>query len=215
MKLTLIERLPGDRALYQINCDETILPGQWLSADNNRFPVFQCADRKIQFVSPERPTLSEKFVISGEPIILPDNDNQLLLLADEEAIPLLFFLIHHLRHQWGEKKLADRVYQILLGTESFFPFTPVPSNFLMPDIPTGIIASSQLLEDFGLPARLASANELPGCFSGSLSTMLNQLNFDTYLQNKTSVIAIGSRDLLDTTKKLFDRRATKQFLIKY
>ena len=85
----------------------------------------------------------------------------------------------------------------------------------MADTPTGTIASSQLLEDLALPARLASLCDLPGCFPGSLSEMLIQLNFDIFKTNDLSIVAIGSNDLLSTTKKLFADQLNKQFFIKF
>ena len=215
MKATLIERLPGNQAMYQISYNKPVLPGQWLAADNRRFAVFKCSDHQVQFISPESTSVPNTFEVTGEPLVLPDEDKPLLLMADEKAIPLLFYLIHYLRRHWGDKKTVRRIHQVILGAERFFPFKPVPSSFLIPNMPEGVIATSQLLEDLGLPARLACVNYLPGCYTGSLPEMLDQLNLTTFKVNEISVVAIGSSELLETTKKLFDERAIKQFLIEF
>ena len=215
MAATLLEQLPGDQALYSINDERTILPGQWLSNDEQCYPIFHSSEKITQFVADQSEILPESFNVSGEPLRLPNEDSSLLLLADNQASPLIFFLLNHLRLQWGEKLLRKRVYQILLGSDQAFPFLPIPSRFLIPGIPTGTIASSQLLEDLALPARLASPNDLPGCFPGSLSQLLNQITFGNFKNSELSIVAIGSDDLLATTKKLFAELANKQFLIKF
>jgi len=215
MKAKLIERLPTGLALYQISDNRVLLPGQWLSANKQQFPIFQCSDQLIQFVAPENSSLPDNFEISGAPIKIPENNNPLLLLADNDAIPLLFFLINYLRQKWGEKQLQNRILLILMGTESAFPFLPIPSQILIPDIPVGTIASSQYLEDLSLPARLASTNFSPGCFKGSLSEMMKQLKFDDFIAMKPIVITFGTKDLLDTTKKLFDKQPIKQLLVEF
>ena len=71
------------------------------------------------------------------------------------------------------------------------------------------------LEDLALPARLASTSDSPGCFTGSLASMLQQVNFDVFLDQKTSIVAIGSEELLTTTKKLFTGVTNKQFYISF
>jgi len=215
MKYTLIERLPGCQAVYKMRDQRSVYPGQWLSSGKDKFPVINSNNQETHFIAAEGSLLPTEFEISGEPLSLAYENKPLLLLADNQAIPLLFFLINQLRLQWGEKQLRSSIYQILLGTNSVFPFRPVPSRFLIADFPAGTIASSQLLEDLALPARLASANDSPGCFIGTLPMMLKQLKFDAFLETAPLVVAMGSSDLLQTTKKLFNEQLTKQFLIAF
>jgi len=215
MTPTFIQQLPGDQVLYSIDDERNILPGQWLTNGNNCYPIFYSSEKVTHFIANETEMFSEEFCISGTALDLPDDGSSLLLLADNQATPIIFFLLNHLRNQCGEKQLRKRIYRILLGSDRAFPFRPVPSRFLMTDIPTGTIASSQLLEDLSLPARLASSNDLPGCFPGTLPEMLKQLNFDAFKANGLSIVAIGSSDLLSTTKKLFADQLNKQFLVKF
>jgi hypothetical protein len=215
MKPILVEKLPANKALYKVVLDKNILPGQWLSAGHEHFPVFKSSNQETLFLADENVQLPSKFIISGEAIVLPDENRKLLLLADGRANLLLLFLINHLRVQWGDSKLRNRLHLILMGSRSVFPFQLVPSSFLLPDIPAGVIANAQLLEDLELPARLACTCDLPGCYSGTLSKMLRHLNFKKFLESESLIVAIGSKDLLATTKKLFNEQATKQFLINF
>ena len=209
MAFSLLEKLPNGQLLYQAELVskeghlETVVPGQWLEIDGLLLPIFHCNKHLIQFIAPEEITLSGNFSIVGEPLLIPDNDNKLLLVAENQGVPMLFFLVHFLRQQWGTKKFNSRFYQILLGTKSGFPFQPVPSQIMMPQMPPEVIASAPLLEDLGLAARLASGSESPGCYSGSLAKMITEINFDNFSMQPTTVITLGSKQLLDAAKDCF------------
>ncbi|MCP3673911.1 MAG: hypothetical protein GY829_05515, partial [Gammaproteobacteria bacterium] len=135
MNPTLIEQLPDNQALYSINDEKDILPGQWLSNGNSCYPVFYSSETVTHFVANKTALFADEFFVSGTALQVPDDDSPLLLLADNQATPIMFFLLNHLRNQWGEKQLRNRVYKILLGSDRAFPFHPVPSRFLMTDIP--------------------------------------------------------------------------------
>jgi len=56
---------------------------------------------------------------------------------------------------------------VLLECSAPFFFRPRPSQLLVPAMPAGAIATMPLLEDWGIPCRLASRIESPGCHEGS------------------------------------------------
>lgn len=60
---------------------------------------------------------------------------------------------------------------VLLGSDGAFPFRPRPSVIIVPGIPTGVIACMPLLEEWGVASRLASAQDAPGCFEGSVTAL--------------------------------------------
>lgn len=215
MSRELIEKLPGGLALFNIPFEEPISAGQWLIGDNQQFPVFHHANDQAQIIANQQAALPLKFTVCGTALEIEDKDQPLLLLADNQAVTLLLFLINQLRQQWGDHILRSRIHRIFLGTATVFPFKAVPSRFILDEIPAGTIASAQLLEDLALPARLASEAELPGCFPGSLSHMLQQLNFDNFFKDEPLIITIGTSALLDDIKKLFTGRPGKQLLINF
>lgn len=55
---------------------------------------------------------------------------------------------------------------VLLESAAPFFFRPRPSRLLVPAMPAGVIANLPLLEDWGIPCRLATPLESPGCHEG-------------------------------------------------
>ena len=60
---------------------------------------------------------------------------------------------------------------VILGSEVPFPFTPRPSQLLLPGIPPNVIGAMPLLEDWGIPSRLASLQDYPGCYPGYVTEL--------------------------------------------
>jgi dihydroorotate dehydrogenase electron transfer subunit len=58
-----------------------------------------------------------------------------------------------------------------MGSEVPFPFAPKPSQFMVPGVGGGATACMPLLEDWGLPSRLASQQGYPGCFDGFVTDL--------------------------------------------
>jgi dihydroorotate dehydrogenase electron transfer subunit len=59
----------------------------------------------------------------------------------------------------------------LFGSEIPFPFRSRPSTLLVPGIPDGTIACHPLLEELGVPSRLASLAGFPGCYPGYVTDL--------------------------------------------
>jgi hypothetical protein len=209
---TLIERLPGDQGLFSLDFDETICSGQWLYGDGINYPVYHYANHQAQVIAPLDHKFSRKYQLKGQPIDIANEDRKILLLAENKGIASLLFLMNQLKEQWGLNTLRQRISLILVGTRIAFPFQPVPSRFMITAMPVDTIASSQLFEDLGLPARLASETGAAGCFDGSLCSLLKQLE-DNFIEPETLVVAFGTNELLTTIKKLLDGKTNKQFLI--
>ena len=53
-----------------------------------------------------------------------------------------------------------------MGSEIPFPFKTRPSQIIINRFPESIIATMPLLEDWGIPCRLASLQDYPGCYEG-------------------------------------------------
>jgi dihydroorotate dehydrogenase electron transfer subunit len=60
---------------------------------------------------------------------------------------------------------------VLMGSEVPFPFRTRPSRLIVPGVPAGAIATMPLLEEWGVPCRLASRSDLPGCFPGFVTEL--------------------------------------------
>lgn len=101
----------------------------------------------------------------GRPFAVHAERPRVLLLGGGVGIPPMVFLAERLAAQGGWKPL------VLMGSEVPFPFRPRPSAIIVPGIPAGCIACLPLLEEWGVPCRLASCADFPGCFSGFVTEL--------------------------------------------
>jgi dihydroorotate dehydrogenase electron transfer subunit len=97
----------------------------------------------------------------GQPFVADPARPKALLIGGGVGIPPMIFMADSLRR-------SPDPYQplVIMGSEVPFPFTPQPSQILVPGIPDGTIASMPLLEDWGIASRLASLQGYPGCYEG-------------------------------------------------
>jgi dihydroorotate dehydrogenase electron transfer subunit len=88
-----------------------------------------------------------------------------LMLGGGVGIPPMIFLADSLR--------ADRHWRplVLMGSEVPFPFSARPSRILVLGMEDGVIAAMPLLDDWGVPSRLASLQGYPGCFQGYITEL--------------------------------------------
>jgi len=90
-----------------------------------------------------------------------------LLVGGGVGMPPMVFLAEALAARAGDgfRPLG------LFGSEIPFPFRTRPSTILVPGLPDGTIACHPLLEDLGVPSRLASLAGFAGCFSGYVTDL--------------------------------------------
>jgi len=94
-----------------------------------------------------------------------------LLLGGGVGIPPMVFLAERLAAQLRAASPAAWKPLLLMGSEVPFPFVSRPSKLIVPGIPPGNIACMPLLEELGVPSRLASCAEFPGCFAGFVTEL--------------------------------------------
>lgn len=90
-----------------------------------------------------------------------------LLVGGGVGIPPLVFLAESLH----ERSDAPWKPLVLMGSEVPFPFRCRPSTILIPGMPAGCIACMPLLEEWGVPSRLATLAGYPGCFDGYVTDL--------------------------------------------
>jgi dihydroorotate dehydrogenase electron transfer subunit len=101
---------------------------------------------------------------AGVPFVTHAHRPRALLLGGGVGMPPILFLAERLAR-------TSQQPLVLLGSEVPFPFRARPSTLLVPGIPEGVIATMPLLEDWGVPARLASGRSRPGCFEGHVTDL--------------------------------------------
>lgn len=102
----------------------------------------------------------------GKPFRLDGYRPRPLLIGGGVGIPPMLFLAEHLRARAAEAKPL-----VLMGSEVPFPFKARPSTLMVPGVPADVIAAMPLLEDWGIPSRLASLAGFPGCYEGYVTDL--------------------------------------------
>ena len=90
-----------------------------------------------------------------------------LLVGGGVGIPPMLFLAESL------KSRGDAAWRplVLMGSEIPFPFRTRPSTIVVPGMPDGTIACMPLLDDWGVPSRLATLAGYPGCYDGYVTDL--------------------------------------------
>lgn len=102
----------------------------------------------------------------GKPYKLDGYKKRPLLIGGGVGIPPMIFLAEHIR------SLPEIISPlVIMGSEVPFPFKAKPSQVMVPGIPDGVIAGMPLLEDWGIPSRLASLQDYAGCYQGYVTDL--------------------------------------------
>ena len=92
---------------------------------------------------------------------------RMLLVGGGVGIPPMVFLAERMAG-------TDFKPLVLMGSEIPFPFNARPSTHIVPGIPAGVIAAMPLLEEMGVPSRLASRSGFPGCYDGFVTGLAEE-----------------------------------------
>jgi dihydroorotate dehydrogenase electron transfer subunit len=134
----------------------------------------------------------------GTPFMPDRSRPRVLMLGGGVGIPPMIFLADRLRADSHWRPL------VLMGSEVPFPFSARPSRILVPGMEDGVIAAMPLLDDWGVPNRLASLQGYPGCHQGYITGLarvwLEALT--EWERAKVGVYACGPRAMLETTARL-------------
>jgi dihydroorotate dehydrogenase electron transfer subunit len=103
----------------------------------------------------------------GRPFAAHSGRPRTLLLGGGVGIPPMVFLAERLAAQGR----APWKPLVLMGSEVPFPFRTRPSKIILPGMPAGTLACMPLLEEWGVPSRLASRSDFPGCFAGLVTEL--------------------------------------------
>lgn len=115
-----------------------------------------------------------------------------LLIGGGVGMPPMIFLADALRREPAFKPL------VILGSEVPFPFQARPSQFLVPGLSADVIAAMPLLDDWGIPSRLASLQGYAGCFQGFVTDLARSWLgvLDTSALAEVEVFACGPHPML-------------------
>jgi dihydroorotate dehydrogenase electron transfer subunit len=135
----------------------------------------------------------------GKPFETQMRHSRPLLIGGGVGIPPMVFLADAMR----EIKDAYQPF-VIMGSEVPFPFKTQPSQIMVPGVPSDVIASMPLMDDWGFASRLASQQDYPGCFKGYVTdlarTWLDALSEEQ--RKEVAVFACGPHPMLEAVAKL-------------
>jgi dihydroorotate dehydrogenase electron transfer subunit len=163
---------PG--SFVHLTCDESLpmrRPLSIMRADAERGTIdvlYKVIGGGLALLAKKRPgdRISTLGPIGNGFVAHPDRPRT-LLVGGGVGIPPMIFLAERLR----ERDDAPWQPLVLMGSEVPFPFRARPSTIVVPGMPEGTIASMPLLDEWGIPSRLASLAGFPGCYEGYVTDL--------------------------------------------
>jgi dihydroorotate dehydrogenase electron transfer subunit len=128
----------------------------------------------------------------GRPFAPAPERTRPLLIGGGVGMPPMIFLASALR------TVPKHAPFVILGSEVPFPFDPRPSQLMVPGLPAGVIAAMPLLDDWGIPSRLASLQGYPGCHEGYVTDLARHWldGLDDDARARVEVFACGPHPML-------------------
>ena len=126
-----------------------------------------------------------------------------LLVGGGVGIPPMVFLAESLKARrdvrWSPL--------VLMGSEIPFPFQPRPSTIMVPGLPADVIGCMPLLEDWGVPSRLATLAGFAGCYDGYVTDLAAEWlgSLDSAARAEVEVFACGPTPMLQAVAKVARR----------
>jgi dihydroorotate dehydrogenase electron transfer subunit len=136
----------------------------------------------------------------GNGFVLHRERSRVLAIGGGVGIPPMVFLVERLA---DDENFAWKPL-VLMGSEIPFPFRMRPSTILLPGMPDAAIACMPLLDEWGVPSRLATFAGYPGCFDGYVTDLarawLRALSAEQ--REETEIFACGPTPMLAATARL-------------
>ncbi len=135
----------------------------------------------------------------GKPFELHGDRPRPLLIGGGVGMPPMVFLADAIRRHHPDFRPL-----MILGSEVPFPFELKPSEFLVPGIPDGVIATMPLVEEWNIPCRLASLQGYPGCFEGYVTDLARRWldALDAEQRAEVEVFSCGPHPMLEAVAAL-------------
>jgi dihydroorotate dehydrogenase electron transfer subunit len=120
-----------------------------------------------------------------------------LLIGGGVGIPPMVFLAEALGP-------AARDGLVLMGSEVPFPFDPAESRLDVAHLPQGVTAAMPLMENLGVPSRLASLAGFDGCYQGYVTELGREWlrGLDAGARQEVEIFACGPTPMLKAAAAL-------------
>jgi dihydroorotate dehydrogenase electron transfer subunit len=135
----------------------------------------------------------------GKPFRAHADRPRTVLVGGGVGIPPMIFLA-----EWIKNDSQGWQPMVFMGSEIPFPFQTRPSTIMIPGMPDGVIGCVPLLEDWGIPSRLASGSGFAGCYDGFVPDLAGEWleSLDERQLSEVEIFACGPTPMLKATAKL-------------
>jgi dihydroorotate dehydrogenase electron transfer subunit len=140
---------------------------------------------------------------TGHAFRLNPQRQRALLVGHGLGMAPVVFLAERLREQTDR----DWTSLVLLESDAPFPFRARPSTIMVEGIPEGTIACMPMLDEWGVPSRLASLRGDPGCYEGSVVDLATAwlMSLDSEVSPEVEIFACGPEAMLQATAQITER----------
>jgi dihydroorotate dehydrogenase electron transfer subunit len=125
---------------------------------------------------------------------------RVLAIGGGVGIPPMVFLVEQIK----SRDDAEWKPLVLMGSEIPFPFRVRPSTILLPGMPDAAIGCMPLLDEWGVPSRLATLAGYAGCYDGYVTELardwLRELSPGQL--DETEIFACGPTPMLAATARV-------------
>lgn len=128
-----------------------------------------------------------------------ENQRRPVLIGGGVGIPPMVFLADHLRQRHNQAQPI-----VFMGSEVPFPFPSRPSEIFVDGIPNGVIGCLPLLDDWGIPSRLASTQGFAGCYDGFVTDLAREWLYSLHgdARKEIEIFACGPTPMLKAAASL-------------
>jgi dihydroorotate dehydrogenase electron transfer subunit len=205
VQVAVVNTYPGGYVSIRMappTCAPRLQPGHALELNGHRWPVMRVTPGWVEVMRRRiEPPVAGTGVRLRGPVGVAFNlgraTPRALLLGETDGIAPVIFLADVLRQRRPRIKLL-----VLLSSAQPWPFRPQPSRIVIPGLPGWVIAAVPLLDDWGVPSRLASPHEAPGCFAGRLDELAHGWLEVSQGVADVTVYACGTEIFLDGARRI-------------
>ncbi|NNJ73219.1 MAG: hypothetical protein HKP09_08560, partial [Enterobacterales bacterium] len=152
-QICLIEETATHK-LYQCQSSHQSLPGQSLLLAEQAIEILRCRQLENSFewlvqipCNCNLATDVEVALIGSGTTFTPTEP--VYVFAEGTGVSMALHWLDNVRQKVGNKQCRKLIKIVILAQAKSFNFAPTPSTFMLPDLPSNMIAAVPLLEDLG------------------------------------------------------------------
>ncbi|HEX6929019.1 MAG TPA: dihydroorotate dehydrogenase electron transfer subunit [Gammaproteobacteria bacterium] len=140
----------------------------------------------------------------GVPFTPDPSRPRALLIGGGVGIPPMVFIAQWIKENLRNDKSAQWKPFVIMGSEVPFPFKVQPSSIMVTGLPDGVIGGMPLMDDWGIPSRLASLQGYAGCFEGYVTDLARHWlhGLDETQRGEVAIYSCGPTPMLAAVAKL-------------